>query len=628
MVQYQPNIESFTMQGYIYSVFSIGAIAIHLIINFNLLRDRKLAIARGACYRGFLMGVLAYYVTDAAWGILAGLDWTRALYLDTVLYFIALVVFVFMWSRFVIDYIGLGKWMARIISCYGWALLLFNIVMLTANVFNGCFFYFDEQGVYIIGEERYLAFSFLIAFNVLVAIAVLVKIVLGKEPVRGRNMMVFVNSVTMTVAIALQVVWPLTPFTALGCLIGNCFLHIFVIEDEQTERHTSELEKALERARVAEKSRSTFFSIVSHDIRTPLNAIIGYSELLQYGITNKADRDEALNSIRASGTTLLQLVNDVLDLAKMDAGKMVLKRDPVLIEQLADEVLSSFKMNAAEKGIELVNRTAGVPMLMLDGHRFRQILFNLIGNAVKFTERGAVKVSASYAGANLEVSVTDTGCGIAPDMITHILDPFVQVQDPSHSAYRSMGTGLGLSICKRLVEAMGGQLLVESAIGKGSSFTVRIPGVEKSDAKVELAGPKSIVTMDSLPKHVLVVDDSQVNRLVLTAFLRKAGITAVDHACDGVDALAKIDAATESSVPYDLILSDFWMPNMSGMELVKKLRDDPRFRRLPVFAVTADTEYHNDPRVELFTGIILKPMTYGKLIEALTDQKIWYNTNL
>ena len=611
------------MQSYTYSVFSAVAIAIHLIINFKLIVGRGESTVRGMRYRGFLYGVLAYYVTDATWGVLAGLGWTRVLYVETVLFFLSLVAFVFMWSRFAINYLSFGKWATRTLMWYGHALLAFNLAALAVNPFCNCFYYFDAQGGYLTGSARDVAFVLLVVFDVLIAAFSLAKAIASRDSVRRRSMMVLLSCVTMGVAIVMQVVWPLTPFTALGCLIVNCFFQVFVIQDEQAEKHAAELEQALERARAAEKARSLFFSIVSHDIRTPLNAILGYSELLQNDATSQADRDVALKSISASGTTLLQLVNDVLDLAKIDAGKMTLQPEPVLLNQLTDEVFSSFWRAADEKGIKLVNDTEDVPTVMIDGHRFRQVLFNLIGNAVKFTKRGSVTVSASYAGETLDVSVSDTGCGIAADMQTHILDPFVQVQDPTHAADRAGGTGLGLSICKRLVDAMGGELYVESELGKGATFRARIPGVNKVESGgVESGGVKDLpspthpLTHSFTPKHVLVVDDSPVNQKVLSAFLRKAGIASIDLAGDGAEALSKLDSSAKAGNPYDFVFSDFWMPNMNGLEFIEKLRADSRFGHLPAIAVTADTEFHKDSRFRLFNGVLLKPLTYGKLMEV------------
>ena len=619
------------MQGYIYSVIAVLAIAIHLIINFNMIMKRDVTTLRGARYRSFLMAILAYYITDASWGVFAGLGWTHVLFLNTALYYIAIAVTVLTWCNFVVAFLDISGWKARIISWAGYAILSMYVVLLTSNFFNNCIFLFDENGDYAAGPLRYLIFHPLVILNVLMAALVLIKVYAKRDSIGRRNFVVFMFCLAMSAAIVLQIAWPLWPYYAMGCLLGTCILHVFVVEGERAElrqaviereqaaKHMAELEKALLRARTAEKARSTFFSIVSHDIRTPLNAILGYSELLQYGIKDQAERDEALEAIRASGTTLLQLVNDVLDLAKMDSGKMTLWPEPIKLSQLTDEVFASFRLMAAGKGVELVNSTSNVPSVLLDGHRFRQILFNLIGNAVKFTDRGSVKVSASYSGSNLEVSVSDTGCGIAPDMLSRILDPFVQAQDPTHTADRAGGTGLGLSICRSLVEVMGGELLVESELGRGSTFRVRIPGVETGDVKevAPVAAAKPVAALKKLPKRVLVVDDSPVNRSVLTALLKRAGVASIDCAGDGGEAISRLEEAVKEGRPHDFVLSDFWMPNMNGFELIEELRDDFRFAKLPVYAVTADTEHNRDDRTRLFTGILLKPLTYDKLVDTL-----------
>ena len=604
------------MQNYTYSVFSIAAIAVHLIINFDLLFRRGRGASCPPGYRGFLFGTLAYYATDAAWGVFAGLHWLGSWYADSVFFFLSLVAFVWMWANFVVSYLRLGKRASRILGGYGAALLAFNLAALAANPFTDCFFSFDADGVYHTGIVRDVAFALLVAYNILLAALVLVEILRNRDDVRRRSTMVFLFCLVMSVAIVLQVIWPLTPFTALGCLIGNCFLHVFVITDEKTARHMAELEDALARAQEAEKARSMFFSIVSHDIRTPLNAILGYSELLRFGGQNEAEKAEALNAIRSSGTTLLQLVDDVLDLAKMDSGKLVLRPEPVKLSQLTEEVFSSFRLKASEKGIALENRTGGVPVAMLDDRCFRQLLFNLIGNAVKFTENGTVTVEASLSGGCLELAVSDTGCGIPRNMLSHILDPFVQVQDPSHAADRAGGTGLGLSICRRLVQRMGGEISVESELGRGSTFRIRIPGVSACEEKPkrEEEGARPDARTGTLPRHVLVVDDSALNRSMLTALLKRAGVPSVDAAGDGEEALAALRSAAKAGTPHDFVFSDFWMPNMNGLEFVGKLRDDSGFKDLPVYVVTADTEFRNDPRTGLFTGILNKPLTYAKLL--------------
>ena len=361
------------MQDYIYSSIAFLAMAIHLILNTTPRAELKMTASHGAReYRIFLHGIFAYYVVDAAWGVLAGLAWTRLLYIDTIFYYIAIAGSVLTWCHFAVTYLDLRGWKARMLSWFGYALLSLYVVLLAANIFNSCLFHFDGNGHYTAGPIRGLLFYPLVALNVLMAICALVKARASQDSIRRRNMVVFLFSLTMAVAIVLQILWPLWPYYALGCLIGNCFFHIFVIEDErnelrraviereQTAKHMVELEKALDRARAAEKSRSMFFSIVSHDIRTPLNAILGYSELLQAGMKTEKEKEEALQSIRASGTTLLQLVNDVLDLAKMDAGKMTLQPESVRLTDLAEEVFDSFRLAAAAKGIELISTGQGM----------------------------------------------------------------------------------------------------------------------------------------------------------------------------------------------------------------------------------------------------------------------------
>ena len=166
---------------------------------------------------------------------------------------------------------------------------------------------------------------------------------------------------------------------------------------------------------------------------------------------------------------------------------------------------------------------------------------------------------------------------------------------------------------------MGGELAVESELGKGSTFSIRIPNISETVENAESAAePNSYAAVKKLPKSVLVIDDSQVNRSVLTAFLKKAGIASIGHAGDGAEALAELDSAMKAGHPYDFILSDLWMPHMNGLEFIEKLRADPHFGKLPCFALTADTEVHSDVRTQLFSGILLKPLTYDKLVKVFS----------
>ena len=640
------------MQDYIYSVIAFLAMVIHLIINFDMLPGRRTPGGRSTYeYRVFLGGVFFYYLTDAGWGVFAGLAWTRVLYADTMLYYIAIAISVLTLCRFIIAYLGMGGWKARMLAWFGYALLSLYVVLLTANLFNDCLFLFDENGAYAAGPLRHLIFYPLVVLIVLLTVFVFMKALASRDSMRRRYMAVFLFCLTMGLAVFLQILWPLLPFYALGCLIGNCFFHVFVLEDEraelrratiereQTTKHMAELEKALERARAAEKARSLFFSTVSHDIRTPLNAIIGYSELLIGGIKDEQERAKALSAISTSGHTLLQLINDVLDLSKLESGKMVIKPEPTDVRKLVSSVLHSFDVIVKDGNVELKEEYGEMPQLEIDPQRIRQILFNLIGNAIKFTEHGAIRVKASFReksqdGRNnvFSLIVSDTGCGIPYEVRDRLMNPFVQAND-----VKTQGTGLGLAICKQLADSMGGQLSFVSELGKGSIFTMELYNVKTAEpgsapgsaaSEQDRNAPREQTQGDDKAREtrkdpaqtrILIADDVPLNLAVLKALLVKTGIRDVVAAVDGRDAWEKLQA---SEKPFDLILTDMWMPVMDGKDLTAKIRADERFAGLPVYAVTADIEEQKNFAEHGFTGVLLKPLTIDKLAVFFNENGI------
>ncbi|MBO7088717.1 MAG: response regulator [Lentisphaeria bacterium] len=511
-------------------------------------------------------------------------------------------------------------------------LLSVYVVMLFVNVFKPCLFYFDAEGKYTTGFLRNSMYYPLVAACVLTAGIAFVKAVRNQDIMRKRYFVVSLFCLTMGGAIFLQILWTLWPFYALGCLISNCFIHVFLIEDERFELQQDIIrhEQKMKHMEESEKARSMFFSTVSHDIRTPLNAIIGYSELLLDGIDDRYERSKALSAISTSGHTLLELINDVLDLSKLESGKMVIKKEPTDVRELISSVVHSFEVTVRHRNIELKEDYGELPMLEIDPQRVRQILFNLIGNAAKFTEEGEICVKASFrnniddAKGVFTLSVSDTGCGIAEEDKEKVMNPFVQVG----SQAKIKGTGLGLPICKQLAASMGGHLSFVAQLGKGSTVTLELFDVKKTAAdkeqpdlfmdeaarsgkettgRIRIAGDgrKSAKSC-----HLLIVDDVLLNLSVLKALLKKVGVNDVETAIDGRDAWEKIQASERL---FDCVLTDIWMPEMNGRELVAKIRADERFAELPVYAVTADIEEQKQFVEHGFTGILLKPVTIDKL---------------
>ena len=380
------------------------------------------------------------------------------------------------------------------------------------------------------------------------------------------------------------------------------------------ERHSAATRLKEERDRVveAEKTRSYFFSSVSHDIRTPLNAIIGFSELLQAGGVPPEEEKQALKMIVTSGKTLLQLVNDVLDLSQMDLGKLEFRLEPIDVGELLRDLLPMFRQMMKEKGQTVVMEIPELPLLMLDPHRFRQLMFNLIGNAVKYAGPCTISVSLAYAGGKLKLTVADNGRGVSAEKAKLLMQPFVQADIKN----RSDGSGLGLAICRRLLEIVHGTISIDTAPGKGFVARIEAPVAIASEGLDKVgkdASKPAFAASRPMPRRILVVDDSAVNRAVLEALLKKLGITDIELAVDGRAALDVL----ERDPAFDVVLSDMWMPVMDGAELVKRIRADERLAKLKVCAVTADVEARATYRELGFDSLLLKPVTINKLAELI-----------
>ena len=375
------------------------------------------------------------------------------------------------------------------------------------------------------------------------------------------------------------------------------------------ERRSAAARLKAERDRVieAEKARSYFFSAVSHDIRTPLNAIIGFSELLQSGGIPPEEAEQNIRMIVSSGKTLLQLINDVLDLSQMDLGKLKFNLEPSDVGEIVRETAMMFLPQAKDRNQAIVTEIPELPRLMVDPYRFRQVLFNFIGNAVKYAGPCTIRVSVVYEGGVFKTTVADDGRGVSEEKAKRLMQPFVQADIKN----RTEGSGLGLAICKRLVDIAQGKIFVKTSPGKGFMIRTEVPvspaPVEKSADGDE--DSSSAAVSYRLPKRVLVVDDSPVNRAVLKALLRKLGVAEIELAVDGAAALETL----KKDQAFDWVLSDMWMPVMDGSELVRSIRADERLAHLKVCSVTADVEARAVYREQGFDALLLKPMTVDSL---------------
>ena len=361
--------------------------------------------------------------------------------------------------------------------------------------------------------------------------------------------------------------------------------------EERIRQRTEDLEKAMRTALAASQAKSEFLANMSHELRTPMNGLLGMLEVVLDSPLNSDQRDE-LEIAQRSAYALLALLNDILDLSKIEAGKMMIENIPYDVRTVLDDCVKSFHARAVQKKIALHFEVdpAAPTKVIGDPLRVRQIAANLLSNALKFTEKGWVclrlsGIEGGLAGpAQMCIAVSDTGAGIEADKLTAIFEKFTQADGSITRKYG--GTGLGLAITKRLVEMQGGQVLVESKVGKGSTFTMTLPWEPVIEAAAPDSAPSAAQQLAEVvpaQTRVLLVEDNLVNQKVVLAILRKKGFQ-IDVANDGREALSKLEAAAD---PYDIVLMDVQMPVLDGLETTRIIRKNQRWDRLPIVAMTA-----------------------------------------
>ena len=382
---------------------------------------------------------------------------------------------------------------------------------------------------------------------------------------------------------------------------------------------TREFLKAKEAAEMANRAKSEFLANMSHELRTPLNGILGYTQLFQRDQSLTATQQNGIGIIHNCAENLLVLINDVLDLSKIEARKLELELNPFSISELLTNITSLFRVKAEQKNLTFFSQiTDSLPELVLgDERKLRQVLINLIGNAVKFTEKGGVSLTVSYEPGSSRVSfqIDDTGIGIPADKLDLIFLPFQQLREQGHFVE---GTGLGLTITDKLISLMNGELIVVSTTGKGSSFRVKLelpPFATTGSSLLNRKESKQVTGYEGDRRTVLIVDDHWENRSVLTNLLGPLGFRTVE-AENGAVALKRAGERTP-----DLVLMDLVMPHMDGFEAVRQFRRHEVLSAVKIIALSASVL--NGHQLSIDAGcddFLPKPIHIEQLLNALQRQ--------
>lgn len=510
-------------------------------------------------------------------------------------------------------------------------IVIVQLGMLIANSTTEFMFYVDEHGEYVTTDYRAIMFYIQLAVYVFIVLETFIRAIFDKRN-RKNWMTISLVSLAPIVSGIFQMIYPNAPYDSMGFTLGCLLIHSFLsVEYEQQvielESLRRALNQALDDANAANNAKTAFLFSMSHDIRTPMNAITGYASLAKKYIGNTEQVKGYLDKIDVSGTRLLALINQVLEMSRVESGKVVLLEVPTSIKEKNEVIDVIFSEQARSAGIELLIESKNIvhDYVLTDGDRLDQIINNVISNAIKYTkEGGTVKYSVEERACDTDgygmyvFTVADTGIGMSEEFIPKMFETFSRAENSTVS--RIQGTGLGMPIVKKLVELMKGSIDVESKLGEGTTFTISIPMKITSEPKSSDEKTEKLADISLAGMRVLLVEDNEMNREIAGEILTDYDVE-VEFAEDGDIAVEMVQNANPGW--YNLILMDIQLPRMDGYTATKMIRaiDDKRLASIPIIAMTANA-FEEDRQNAIKAGMnghLGKPIDVEKLVDTLME---------
>ncbi len=614
---------------YWYALVGVLATAVLIIDNYDILfkRGDNQSFPGIKIYRRLLYGIMAYYITDVLWGILDSFHLTELLFIDTIVYYVAMAVGVLFWTQYVVTYLREDNAFSRFLFLAGRFCFAAVVTITVINFFTPVLFWFDEEGIYHACPARHIQLIFQIVLLLLTSLYTLKAIPKAEGASKNRYRTIFLFGLVVAILLLIQLPYPFLPLYTIGYMLGSSLLHTFVVSNEMDELMRRQSELAI----AANEAKSSFLSNMSHEIRTPINTILGMNEM----VLRETDDLNVLaysDSIHTAGSTLLGIVNDILDFSKIEAGKMEIIPVDYDLSSVLNDLVNMVETRADAKGLVLkLEFDRNTPkQLYGDEIRLKQIITNILTNAVKYTEKGSVTFEVGYDKSVeeddaifLNVSVRDTGIGIKQDDMAKLFTEFDRIEEKRNRNIE--GTGLGMSITKTLLEMMDSQLEVESVYGEGSVFSFslkqrvkkweKLGDYEKTFKDATALRKKYEAKFTAPHAAVLMVDDNPMNLMVFKSLLKRTKIQ-IDTAESGDEGLT-----LSYDRKYDIIFLDHMMPQKDGIETLHEMRareKDPN-RDTPMICLTANAiSGAREQYIEAgFDDYLTKPIDSSKLEDMI-----------